>query len=65
MWCMICNNDLSNCICPDINERLQRAANSGNVAYHKCIKCNKHYNTCKCDVPELVIERGKNNINSN
>jgi hypothetical protein len=52
MWCGKCNQELSDCTCKDINERLQKAAQGGNFAYRSCTNCGKHYSFCKCEKPE-------------
>lgn len=57
MFCMKCSNDLSQCTCDDIEERLQNAAGSGHFAYKKCATCGKHYSRCECAEPKWVIER--------
>ena len=56
MWCGKCNNHLSECVCPDISERLQAMAEQGKFAYKKCVVCDKHYNLCKCKYPKYSIE---------
>jgi hypothetical protein len=50
MFCSKCCNDLSDCTCPDLKERL---ASLGNVLIYKaCKKCKSHYAKCKCEKPE-------------
>ncbi len=53
MWCIQCNNHLSKCICPDIDERLATLANSQNIITEFCDKCSKHRDRCKCKQPKL------------
>jgi len=55
MWCMKCNKDLSECTCPDLEERLDRAVVGGGFVYKYCKKCGKHYARCKCEKPEWEI----------
>lgn len=55
MWCGKCQNDLSECVCPDINERL---ASVSNVAFKWCEACDKHYALCRCDVPMFIMKVG-------
>jgi hypothetical protein len=31
MWCMQCNHDLSECICPDLKERLESLRQCPNI----------------------------------
>jgi len=52
MWCGKCNNDLSECTCPDIDEWLASLNNSPHFIYKKCRICNKHYSRCKCENPD-------------
>ncbi len=65
MWCMKCNKDLSQCICGDIEERLNQVASGGNFAYKKCDKCGKHYSRCKCDKPEFVTVMRRGGVEEN
>jgi len=53
MWCVKCNNELRDCACPDIDERLAglRGPDS-NVVYRMCLVCGKHYSRCKCETPK-------------
>jgi len=52
MWCCKCNNDLSNCTCSDLDERLASLAGAKNVVFKRCKLCGKHYARCKCENPE-------------
>lgn len=52
MWCAKCNRDISECICPDIDERLAAAVSGGMVVLKYCKKCDRHYKRCKCKKPE-------------
>ena len=49
MWCGKCNNDFSDCTCPDLQERLDSL--DGVLIYRKCMKCQQHYSRCKCKEP--------------
>ncbi len=49
MYCMQCNNDLSDCTCDDLQERLDNIG--GALVYKKCLKCDKHYEKCECKEP--------------
>jgi hypothetical protein len=51
MWCAKCRNDLSDCTCPDIEERLRRAQSSPNLYIPDCPKCGKPRPICKCAEP--------------
>ena len=52
MWCMKCNKHLSECTCPDLEERLNSVVSEGVFAYKSCKKCGKHNERCKCKNPE-------------
>jgi len=52
VFCMKCKNDLSQCTCPDLDERLASLNNSPHFIYRKCRKCGKHYDRCKCPIPD-------------
>ncbi len=56
MYCCKCNNDLSQCTCPDIHERLKSATEGGHFAYKKCNVCGKHYKLCRCESPQFGVE---------
>ena len=59
MWCVTCNNDIADCVCPDISERLAKAFSSPNLAARWCLKCDQHYARCKCETPEWGIKTGE------
>jgi len=52
MYCTICQNDLVNCTCKDIDERMADLGKSPNFVFKACAKCGKHYARCKCKNPE-------------
>jgi len=52
VFCVKCKNDLSQCTCPDIDERLASLNNSPHFIYKKCRKCGKHYKRCTCPIPD-------------
>lgn len=57
MWCMNCKHDLSECECPDLQERLQSAMAGGHVAIKWCSKCDHSYHSCRCAAPDFYIRR--------
>lgn len=59
MWCCKCNRDLSECVCPDLQERLRRATGSGHVAIKWCRACDKSYHQCRCAVPDFYVRSGQ------
>lgn len=56
MWCGKCRKNLSECICPDLQERLNEAAAKGALVYKCCKLCGQHYERCKCKKPEFEIK---------
>lgn len=56
MFCTKCQNDLANCTCPDIEERL--ASLKGKLIYRMCKVCGKHYGRCKCEAPIWTTNEG-------
>lgn len=58
MVCMKCEKHLSECTCPDLEERLDGAVAGGHFVYKYCIICNKHYERCKCKEPDFRIKGG-------
>jgi len=56
MFCSKCHNDLVDCTCSDLDERLAALAepNSGFV-YRMCLVCGRHYSRCNCKYPEWVL----------
>lgn len=52
MFCGICNNDLKDCTCDNLEERLAKLNNTPGFIYKKCRKCQKHYALCKCEEPD-------------
>ena len=55
MFCGKCQNDLSECTCPDIDERMASLKNSPYLAFKWCVKCDKHYARCRCAEPEFIV----------
>lgn len=51
MFCIKCQKDLSQCECPDLQERLDKIASGGHFVYRQCKVCGKHYDLCKCKNP--------------
>lgn len=58
MVCMKCQKHLSECKCPDLEERLDSAVAAGVFVYKFCKKCNKHYERCKCKKPDWGTKGG-------
>lgn len=52
MWCGKCNNDLKDCTCEDLDERLADLKDV--LVYRMCNICKKHYARCKCEKPEWI-----------
>ncbi len=58
MFCGKCNNDLRDCTCNDLEERLADIADSPNIACRWCIECDQHYALCKCKRPNWKMKTG-------
>jgi len=56
MFCCICQKELSECTCTNLEDRLDRAVVAGKFIYKYCKKCGKHYERCKCKKPEWGIK---------
>lgn len=52
MFCAICKNELSGCICEDIDERMNDLKNDPYFIFKMCRKCGLHYQRCKCEEPD-------------
>lgn len=55
MYCIKCSNDVADCTCGDIQERLASLAQHPNLSFRMCTKCNQHYSFCKCEEPNWVM----------
>jgi len=53
MFCGKCKNDLQQCTCPDLKERLDQIA--GVMALPWCQKCRQWAYICRCEKPEIVV----------
>lgn len=58
MFCVKCHNELQDCTCSDIDERLADLAGSF-LVYRMCLICGKHYARCKCTSPKWVSSDSK------
>lgn len=56
MFCAKCQNDLSECTCPDIKERLKKISERNNILTKWCAECDNHYSQCKCKNPSWTIK---------
>ena len=54
---MKCQNDLADCECPDIAERMRSVTEAGkNVALGWCKRCDTMYRLCKCaEGPDMAV----------
>ncbi len=55
MFCMKRSNDLLDCTCEDLQERLLGLDKV--LIYRMCNKCKKHYAICKCLEPEWTTNQ--------
>lgn len=53
MFCYLCQRDIKDCICPDIEERLNKIAQRLDIVTEVCAKCGQHRDRCKCEHPKL------------
>lgn len=49
MFCTQCQNNIVDCTCDDIEERLQALAEHPNFATDRCTNCREHPQECECD----------------
>lgn len=56
MWCVKCDKDLADCICPDIDERLAKLSEHQNLGLTFCSGCGAYYSRCKCPEPKPDVE---------
>lgn len=55
---MKCQNDLADCTCPDIAERLRKISDHGGIVSRWCTVCDRHYSQCKCEHPVWGVRHG-------
>lgn len=55
MFCIRCQNEIADCECDDIDERLAKLAEHPNIAAARCPNCDKHIDRCNCDNPGVEI----------
>lgn len=48
-WCEHCENDLADCICPDLESRVT------NIAMQRCQRCGLTSYRCRCVQPAPVL----------
>jgi len=60
MACHVCNNDLQDCTCDDLEERFDSI---DSFAYKKCGVCMKHYARCRCEIPSYFVSSGGKKTN--
>jgi hypothetical protein len=66
MFCVICQREIYDCICPDINERLAAIGNHPAFAMRWCDACNKHIDRCDCpDVGNVKKEVFRTGVSQN
>lgn len=49
MFCTECKNELHECECDDLEERLRRLGDHPNFATDRCATCGHHAAECECD----------------
>lgn len=59
MYCCTCNKHISECTCPDIEERLKSLQSASHVLTRWCKTCGKHADRCGCaDGPSTELKSG-------
>lgn len=58
--CGICNLNIAECTCPDIDERMKAGVFHPDciIATKWCQKCDKHWSRCRCETPTFVAILG-------
>lgn len=62
MFCGKCRNELQNCTCSDIDERMAALAGSEFFVYKMCLVCGRHYARCKCISPKWTSSDSKESL---
>lgn len=62
MFCMRCNHDIGNCICPDRDERLKVLSQHPNIGLTFCPACGEYQTRCKCGSKEPLEVRSAEGI---
>lgn len=55
MFCSKCHNDLPDCKCPDLEERLRELQASPSIRIPNCDRCHKPRPICKCDARPCAV----------
>jgi hypothetical protein len=58
LTCTVCDRAVSDCRCPDIDDRLRRIAHGRemtDVMFKWCRRCDKHSARCLCATPQFFI----------
>jgi len=58
MRCVACDRPISDCSCPDIDDRLRAIAygpEMHDVMLKWCRQCDTHYARCRCGTPAFFI----------
>lgn len=55
MACLKCQKTFDQCVCEDLEARLDTAKS---FVYKKCQRCGKHYARCRCENPDFVASMG-------
>ena len=58
MGCGTCGQDVVDCKCEDLNQRMRDASDSDYVIMRWCKKCDSYYLRCSCPEPEWVARTG-------
>ena len=58
MYCKSCQNEVEDCLCKDLNDRMRDASDSEFVMSKWCAKCDSYYTRCYCVEPDWVARTG-------
>lgn len=56
MFCSRCKNNVAECECGDIEERLEALADHDAMATKWCENCDSNHARCDCDEPRYTIK---------
>ena len=55
MWCKKCDNDISECTCDDLYDRIRTGADIEPNVFKRCKKCGRNHTVCDCESPEYEM----------
>lgn len=55
MWCKKCDNDISECTCDNLYDRIRTGADIEPNVFKRCKKCGRNYLVCDCKNAEYEM----------